>query len=111
MENFKSYMRKREHAETTADYDNSSNDREATRQKMAQLAKAICHKHPKLMMTLFDKVAQQDSEIGAALDDLKKNMKGSSLGSDQGLGDMKNPNSNEVLPNAADSIGGQDNES
>lgn len=105
MRTFSDYLRKREHSEDATDHDNQDGDREATRQKMIQIAKVVCHKHPKIMLGLLDKVAQQDSEIRSAVDDLKRNMKGSSIGSDQGLGDMQN-GQDEIAPNAADSHGG-----
>jgi len=105
---FKDYVRLREHAETVTDNDNDSSDREATRQKLVQIAKVACHKHPKIMIGLLDRIGQQDSEIKSALEDLKKNLKGSSLGSDQGLGDMRGRD--EVIPNAADSLGDGDAE-
>jgi hypothetical protein len=101
---FKEYVRRREHAETVTDNDNDKSDREATRQKLVQIAKVACHKHPKIMIGLLDRIGQQDSEIKSALEDLKKNLKGSSLGTEQGLGDMNGRD--EVVPNAADSMGG-----
>jgi len=106
MKTFGDFLRKREHAETTTDHDNGSGDREATRQKLVQIAKVVCHKHPKLMMGLLEKVAEQDAEIRSAVEDLKRSMTGSSLGSDRGLGDLGQGRGDEVTPNAADSHGG-----
>jgi hypothetical protein len=106
MKTFKQYVSKREHVEDATDHDNDKGDRESTRQKMVQIAKVICHKHPKLMMGLFEKVAEQDSEIRSSVEDLKRNLSGSSLGSDRGLGDLGNGRGDEVMPNAADSQGG-----
>jgi len=106
MKTFRQYVHKREHAETTTDHDNAQGDREATRQKLVQIAKVVCHKHPKLMMGLLEKVAEQDAEVRASVEDLKRSMSGSSLGSDRGLGDFGNRHSDEVTPNAADSQGG-----
>lgn len=108
MKTFKDYFRKREHAETATDHDNDSGDREATRQKLVQIAKVVCHKHPKLMVGFLEKVSQQDTEVRSALEDLKRNMTGSSLGSEQGLGDLGSGRGQEVIPNAADSAGGDD---
>lgn len=108
MKTFSQYLRKREHAETTTDHDNDSGDREATRQKLVQIAKVVCHKHPKAMIGLLDKIAERDDEIRSALEDLKRNMTGSSLGNDQGLGDLGNGRGDEVTPSAADSQGSEE---
>lgn len=108
MKTFRQYIRLRDHAETATDHDNDRGDREATRQKLVQIAKVVCHKHPKLMMGLLEKVAEQDAEIRSAVEDLKRSMSGSSLGSDRGLGDLGNGRGDEVTPNAADSQGGEE---
>ena len=106
MKTFRQYVHQREHVEDATDHDNGKGDREATRQKMVQIAKVVCHKHPKLMMGLLEKVAEQDAEVRASVEDLKRSMTGSSLGSDRGLGDLGNGRNDEVTPNAADSQGG-----
>ncbi len=108
MKTFSQYLSKREHAETTTDHDNESGDREATRQKLVQITKVVCHKHPKLALDFLEKVAQQDAEIRSAVEDLKRSMTGSSLGSEQGLGDLGR--GDDVTPNAADSHGGDEGE-
>ena len=110
MKTFHTFLRQREHAETTTDHDNASGDREATRQKLVQIAKVVCNKHPKLMIGMLEKVAQQDTEVRSALEDLKRNLKGSSLGSEQGLGDLGQGRGDEVIPNAADSHGSEGQE-
>lgn len=108
MKTFTQYLRKREHAEPTTDSDNASSDREATRQKMVQISKVVCHKHPKLMIGFLEKVGDQDAEIRAAVEDLKRSFAGSSLGNERGLGDLGQGRGDEVTPNAADSQGGEE---
>jgi len=110
MKTFTQYLRTREHSETTTDNDNGDGDREATRQKLVQIAKVACRKHPKFMISSLDKIGEQDAEIRSALEDLKRNLKGSSLGSEQGLGDLGQGRGDEVTPNAADSHGGEGGE-
>ena len=106
MKTFREYVNRREQDETPTDHDNDNSDREATRQKLVQIAKVACHKHPKIMMGLLEKIGQQDPEIKSALEDLKKSLRGSSLGTDKGLGDMRGRD--EIIPNAADSLGDGD---
>jgi len=106
MKTFAQFLRQREHAETTTDHDNGDGDRETTRQKMVLIAKVACHKYPRAVMSMLEKIAQNDSEIEAALEDLKRNMDDSSLSSERGLGDLGHGREDEVVPSSADNMGG-----